>query len=376
MKTIVEKSETRFFVVQNVSRKPEIALIFPITRNEDISQVRWRSVLNLVDTSKIDSLIVIDKTDDKSATRFFLENFKSASKNLYILPRCINESHYETLGEITLDDNLWVMQLHDDDKWNGYLELPHEIKPSAAYYSNFLVEHRSGKPVEILDFSMPARINFTLIPSYIWNQFTLMIKDQGFHVAASLDGTLNQMARLTCTFIPIPNFSYFYDNHNWEGSKSSKRSLKKLARNAGWGNWTSIEIALFNRQLDNLCSLHYVQGIAETKELELSYSRLMSQFKQNRMRRASRKVIFLTLKVQQILSKLISIYIGQGRMREELDSRLAREIFISRIHGAKDLDDVIDLIERLLEGKRFQNLENRFIFWNRTLTRLNVGCNR
>ena len=248
MKTIVEKSETSCFLVQNVSKTSQIVLIFPITRNEDISQERWRSVINLVDTSKIDSLVVVDKTIDNSATRYFLKNFESASKNLYILPRHIDESHYETLGELTLDDNLWVMQLHDDDKWSGHLELPHEIEPSAAYYSNFLVEHKTGKLSKISDFSIPARINFTLIPSYIWNQFTLMIKDQGFHVAASLDGTLNQMVCLTCTFIPIPNFSYFYDNHNWEGSKSSKKSLKKLARNAGWGDWTSIDIALFNRQ--------------------------------------------------------------------------------------------------------------------------------
>ena len=119
-----------------------------------------------------------------------------------------------------------------------------------------------------------------------------------------------------------------------------------------------------------------MQGIAETKELELSYSKLMNQFKQNRKRKAFRKVTFLTLKVQQNLSKLIYIYTGQGRTTEKIDSRLAREIFISRIHGAKDLDDVIELIEKLLEEKRFQSLENRFIFWNRTLSRLNVGRNR
>ena len=362
--------------MQNISRTPQIVLIFPITRNEDNSRSRWGSVIELVDNSKVNSLIVIDKTSGNAATKYFLEYFDSVTKNLYVLPRNINESHYETLGEIKLGDNLWVMQLHDDDEWSGYLELPHEIEPSSAYYSNFLMKNKSGKLLEVLDFSTPARINFTLLPSYIWNQFTLMIKDQGFHVAASLDGTLNQMARLACTFIPIRNFSYFYDNHNWEGQKSSKQSLKKLAKNAGWGNWASVDIALFNRQLDNLCSLHYVKGIVEMREIEMTYSKLMNQFKLSFKRQIFGNLTTIILRVLRLLSKLMPISNVQSSAKEAIDSRLTRENFISFASDINDLNDVIDLINKLIEEKRFQNLNNRFIFWNKTLIRLNIRGSR
>jgi len=376
MKIIIEKNYANNFFVENNSKEPKIVLIFPVTRNDYNSQFKWQSVIELVDESEIDSLIVIDKTSDSSATKYFLKNFDSASKNLYALPRSINELQFETLGEIKLDDNLWVMQLHDDDEWSGYLKLPEEVTHSGAYYSSFFIKNKSGKITKEESFSKPTRVQFVLIPSYVWNQFTLMIKDQGFYVASSLDGTLNQMAHLACAFIPIENFSYLYNNRNWEGQKSCRRSLIEVAKNAGWGHWASVDIALFNRLLDNLSSLVYVQGIAESKNIEATFLELISQFKPSIKRRVYGVVVLAALRVLKILSKFVLTRALRTRLEYRINSRLSREIFMNSTKKIEDLTELNTFIKKLIDKKMFKILESRFIFWSNAISNLDIrgGC--
>jgi hypothetical protein len=375
MKSVLEKNKNIPFFVKNILDKPEIVLIFPVTRNEEKSPERWQAAIDFVQESQINYLILVDKTSGHIAGEYFLENFNSLTKNLYILPRSISESHYETLGEIQLDDNLWVMQLHDDDEWTGHLELPNKVNQDTAYYSKFVMKGGSGELTEEVGFSTPARINFTLIPSKIWNQFSLMIKDQGFHVAASLDGTLNQMVGLTCAFSPLEHFTYFYDNHNWEGRMAPKRSLNKLARHAGWEEWTSVEIALFNRLLDNLSSLAYVRKFAKQEDLKLKYLDLMGEFHPSIKRRIYATAELLSLRVLSILNLAFSSKNRHFQWGREIDSRLSRAIFFQGTRSVESLSDVVDLIRELENKKGFQTLERRFSFWSSTLSslRLDIG---
>ena len=132
MKTICVKSGNNLFV-ENSSGNPSIILIFPITRDGQGSISKWESAINFVNKSTIDSFIIIDKTSQGTATQYFMNNFNADAKNLYVLPRSINESHYETLGSVELDNNLWIMQLHDDDSWDGFVALPKLIDETAAY---------------------------------------------------------------------------------------------------------------------------------------------------------------------------------------------------------------------------------------------------
>ena len=372
MKSVFEKNKNIPFFVKNILDKPEIVLIFPVTRNEEKSPERWQAAIDFVQESQINYLILVDKTSGHIAGEYFLENFNSLTKNLYILPRSISESHYETLGEIQLDDNLWVMQLHDDDEWTGHLELPNKVNQDTAYYSKFVMKGGSGELTEEVGFSTPARINFTLIPSKIWNQFSLMIKDQGFHVAASLDGTLNQMVGLTCAFSPLEHFTYFYDNHNWEGRMAPKRSLNKLARHAGWEEWTSVEIALFNRLLDNLSSLAYVRKFAKQEDLKLKYLDLMGEFHPSIKRRIYATAELLSLRVLSILNLAFSSKNRHFQWGREIDSRLSRAIFFQGTRSVESLSDVVDLIRELENKKGFQTLERRFSFWSSTLSSLRL----
>ena len=307
MKTIYVKGKDEKFFVQNISGNPAIVLIFPITRDGPGSLSKWESAMSFFNKSKIDTFIVIDKTNKGAATEYFIENFTYEDKNLYVLPRSINESHYETLGQITLDDNFWIMQLHDDDSWNGFITLPEVINLEASYFSNFFIVGKSKEIVEELGFTTPGRVNFTLVPSQTLNLFSKFIEDQNYHVAGSLDSTLNQMVQMSCKLLPISDFSYYYDNHNWETRKSSKRSLTKLAANDGWNNWVSIDIALFGRLLDNLASLYYVKDLVTQLKIKIVYRALMGQFKPRLRRRILLNFEIFVLRSESIFSNFFSI---------------------------------------------------------------------
>ena len=186
--------------MRNYSNTPEIVLIFPVTRDISQKPAKWSEVLNFVETSKIGTLLVIDKTQTGSAADFFMSNFNMPEKRLIVFPRNIKDTLFDSVGEIILDKNMWVIQLHDDDVWKGTVELPPDPDPSTVYYSDFFLSSELNGTSKIQDFMMPNRIVFSLVPSMIWNRFSKLVHAQNYHVAGSFDFTLKLMAQLKCRF--------------------------------------------------------------------------------------------------------------------------------------------------------------------------------
>ena len=117
--------------------------------------------------------------------------------NLYILKRTLNESHYDSLGGIFLPNNLWVIQFHDDDEWEGKIDNPINLSSREVILFGCYVTGKFGAPEEAKELSIPARILFSLIPAVLWNKFSQLILDQKRHTAGSLDSTLSLMAPLS-----------------------------------------------------------------------------------------------------------------------------------------------------------------------------------
>ena len=370
MKEIRNKNEFATFFLRNTSGKPEVVLIMPITRSEKVSKSKWAAVVSFVENSEIETLVIIDKTSDGSATRYFMENFNSPCQNLYVLPRSIGESHYESLGSIQLRENMWVMQLHDDDEWEGHVKLPKTIDPVAAYYSKFYIKNKSEKFIEEKDFSTPGRINFVLIPAHIWNKFALLVQDQKYHVAGSLDSTLSLMVRLTCKLLPIPDFAYYYDNHNWAGRVASRRSLLKLTKKDGWGVWATTDIALLSRLLDNLSCLSYVQEFAEAEAANLAFMNLMQQFDPRLRRKILIGIEILALKALTSIRVILPLGFKGIELQENLELKLSRALFIRDSWSIEDLPAVINLVRKLENRKQFPILQERFHFWHIALQTL------
>jgi hypothetical protein len=374
LKSISLNRELQPFFLQNSSGKPEIVLICPITRNEEGSLEKWGEVIDFVEKSLISTLLVIDKTAQSSATEFFMSNFQLDNKSLIVFPRSIRDTLFDSVGEITLDKNIWVIQTHDDDSWSGNITLPDYPNPNTVYFSDFYLNSDKKGTVQIKDYAMPNRIVFSLVPSKIWNRFTKLVQDQHYHVAGSFDFTLNFMAQLTCEFEYHSGFKYFWKNDNWRSIKSSIEQLTKLATNDGWEYWSSPEIANFNRTIDSLAALNYIKDLLEPGVVENVIRQLIGELSPSYKRKLKYGILIPTLYVGIRFRRMCLLC--RRNMDQKLviwQERLSLYRFIKNTWNIKSIENAIDLITHIELLGDFENLQVRFQHWKQALRELSEG---
>lgn len=371
MKTIYEKQKGNPYFLQNTSGNPEIVLIFPITRDISKNSEKWKSVLEFVENSAIGTLLIIDKTELRSASAYFMDQFHFSNKRLVVFPRSINDTLFDSVGEIVLDKNMWIIQLHDDDKWNGTITLPEVAQPNSVYFSDFYLESDTKGKHKINDYSMPNRIVFSLVPATLWNRFSKLIQDHQYHVAGSFDFTFNLMAHLTCKFIYQPGFEYHWKDDNWDTSKNAIAHLTKLAQSDGWQEWSSPEIANFNRTIDCLSSLKYIDDLAGSKIINEEVQRLLLSLRPGIKKKFKYLVFIPLLKLEIMLKRIVIRTNKQKKFSTKLQSeQLSLLKFIVMSWRVKSLADVIDCITFLESTKNFDALKLRFQFWKQSIAEL------
>ena len=374
LKTLHTKQPDQTIFLQNTSGKPEIVLIFPITRENERSLAKWKKVLEFVANSEISILLVVDKTKFGSATDYFLSYFDLESKSLVVLPRKISDTLFDSVGEIVLDRNMWIIQLHDDDLWEGAISLPETCIPGTVYYGDFNLSSETKKLSRIQDYSIPNRIVFSLVPSEIWNRFSKLIQDQKYHVAGSFDFILNLMAQLTCEFQYRPGFEYFWKDDNWNSSRGSVAHLTGLAVSDGWKAWSSPEIANFNRTIDCLSSLNYVTDLVASVAIGEEVRKIIYTLTPSIKRKLKYKLFIPALRVVTCISRLLYSKRESNKQQVvKLEARLSLYIFITKTWQVKTIADVIEIIQYLELREEFEVLQWRFLFWKQALAELNRG---
>lgn len=371
MKSNYAKREGEFYLLRNYSNTPEIVLIFPVTRDISQTPAKWSEVLNFVEASKIGTLLVIDKTQTGSATDFFMNSFEMPDRQLIVFPRSIEDTLFDSVGEITLDKNMWVIQLHDDDVWKGKLQLPPDPDPSTVYSSDFFCSSELNGTSKIQDFTLPNRIVFSLVPSMIWNRFSKLVHAQNYHVAGSFDFTLNLMAQLTCRFEHQSGFEYYWKDNNWDTSRNSIAHLTKLAVSDGWEEWSSPEIANFNRSIDSLASLNSIADLLDSTKITNWIAQIINGLMPSKKRRLKYGI---SIPILSALTKLQGIFIVNTKVNAqksgEFQKRLSLYKFIKKTWQIKSIDDVIGEVEYIKSLSGFNILQARFLFWNQALIEL------
>jgi len=370
VKSIYLKRDGETLRLKNFSGGNEIVLIFPVTRDNPNSPEKWQTILDFVRESEISTLVLIDKTEKSSASRFFLSHFEIEDKHLIVLPRSIKDTLFDTVGELVLEESMWIFQLHDDDQWSGTASLPQTAKPDVVYFFDFYLVSQSNK-LQIEDFSMPNRIVFSLVPTKIWNRFSKVVQDQKHHVAGSFDFTLNLMAHLVCKFEYQPGFQYFWKNDNWDTSKNAVAHLTKLAESDGWEDWSSPEISIVNRSIDSIASLTYLSDILKPKEISKEVERLIEEFSPSHRKRLKYGIYILTL---TIIIKTRCIFFKWLRMLDPKSQNLSNQVafyrFISGTWNIKTTDHVIDRIVSIESRGGFEKLQDRFQFWKKSIAEI------
>lgn len=371
MNVVYEKTDNEHLFIENLSREPKIVLIFPITREMKGYPERWQEVIEFVQRSNIETLLVVDKTAQGSATDFFMKSFNANGKRLIVLPRSIKDTLFDSVGEIELDQNMWIIQLHDDDSWNGSISLPPTVDAETVYSYDFYLHSRNKGLVQILDFSMPNRIVFSLVPSKIWNRFSQLVRDENYHVAGSFDYTLNGMAQLSCRFRGLTGFSYNWKDDNWDSLKRSTVHLTHLAQKDGWAELSSPEIANFNRSIDSLVSLNYIRDMLSTTLIESETKKLINEFKPSIRRKLKYWLLNPTFSVEIAIRSRFLVFKGKNEERYlELHRRRELHKFIQKTWNVDSVVDLVNLITYLQSLNSFEKLQSRFVFWKEALLKL------
>ena len=351
----------------NPSSKPGVVLVLPMTRVKESSVENWERILQIASSSNLLALFLIDKTPLKGATSYFLNAKLPKNTQVHILQRDISEDLYDSLLSIVLEGNVWIMQLHDDDSWSGVIQLPDNATQNEIFPVDFYIN--VGSRVQKIDWndSPPARVNFTLIPRKIWTKFSEYASEQGGHLAASTDYTLNLITRLTCEKRDNLDFKYIYDDTNWNKKTLQRNQLTRLSKLDGWLHLSGTDVQLLNRSLDALSCLHFFKDFVPDESFNSEIAKLLSGLKLS-LRRSTylhtrKQTLLLLVSICRVLKRLL----GNKTVIERLEGQLIATTLVIRISKANSLKEIQFEILELKKLVTLPKLEKRLEFWIRNL---------
>lgn len=349
--------------VRNRDEKQSAVILLPITRTSLKSQANWSKILEILKISKVAALVILDKTPKNEASIFFRNFFNFEHIDLYLVRRPPSEPIYDSQGCISIGLGLWIMQLHDDDQWTGSLAIPEDAQESELFTVNFHFANKQESKCVEWEQSPPARINFTLVPSKVWNHFARFINSQGGHVAGSVDSTLNMVSRLICNHRAINTFDYYYDNRHWNNRREASQNLRKLAVQDGWSKLASVDIQLLNRNIDNVVAVDFFEGLIPRNKIESAKVEMLRSFQPTLRRRILilaryKSILFLNTlyRTKNVVSKSTELGIFEN-YQQKLD------IVILKSWKVKSKAQILHLVEEFQATKDFPLLTARFSFW-------------
>jgi hypothetical protein len=348
MKFQVIKDDVTKLLIHNKYRVPGVVLIFPITRAPSPRNESWPNFVRLIQESKLYSIVIFDKTQSHAATSFFLKQDLDLDCYCYIVQRDPLEGIFDSQKVISLDPNLWIIQVHDDDGWLGRISLPDQVFNKTIYVPTI----RSGnKEYDVSEsISVPAHTLFSLIPANLWNSFTDYIDAQGGHIAPSADSSLSLIAKLQYKHERLAGFTYIYSDRHWDNRLRIRSELRKLSRMDGWGELSGSTSAVLTAHVDQICFSLFV---ANEETVSFNRDNLNTLVKQIASSKKSKlfRLIPTILEVNMtnrligfikatkdisLLSKLISLI---------LLSWLGLKV--SKVHDLRTLNELLKQIRRL-----------------------------
>jgi hypothetical protein len=343
-----------------------LVLLCPVTRDGSTAMKHWEALITLINTSDIYALVVIDKTKDALAEKFFLGQKNVINSKLFILKRDPSEPIFDSQKFIQLDEMLWVQQLHDDDFWDGILGIPENALENQLFLTDFYSGSIDNWRRACEDDMPPARIVFSAVPAKVWNRFTEFIYFQGGHVAGSVDSTLSMVASYGCQSQRLSDFKYFYSDRHWAKVSEAKRHLKKISYEDGWGSLASPEIAVLNRTIDNLAALAFFQEFIDLSEIENLRLNLVHSLKPSLRKRARLTLHYFYVRYFNLPIATSFRKVGFPALDNTI-LELRKTLLLSRLLFSSwnivELGHLLDFIRHEIPIQLVPKLRDRFDFW-------------
>lgn len=363
---ITEENTCSHVLIENRFKDKNVVVLFPMTRGADINLFRWEKIITTVNNSKVAALILIDKTHLHQASEYFVERVREIKPDLYIIQRPRIEPIHDSQSLIRLKDGLWIIQLHDDDDWDGVLEIPKGVSENSIVKTNFTIVS-NGLKVNVDDLNWPAcRSVFSLLPAKVWNRFADLVYAQGGHVAGSIDSSLNLVVNLIEPSFFSSDFRYFYDNRHWESTELSKKHLIKLTKEDGWGKFSTVEMSLVSRAIDGIASLIFFSDLYTRLERESQLEKWIQITKPHTFRIFLNRfeASFLIL-IMRLLGNYFQQYLRSTK--EFLNTSILYKSILLSAWDASAVEDYLFIVEKLMHVQFLVKLQPRFNFWQSQL---------
>jgi hypothetical protein len=367
MKFQVFKDDVTKLLIHNKHRVPGVVLIFPITRPPSPRNESWQNFVRLIQESKVHSIVIIDKTQFQTATSFFLEQDLDLDCYSYIVQRDPSEGIFDSQKVISLDPNLWIIQVHDDDSWLGGISLPDQVSEKMIYVPTI----RSGNKEYVVSESIgvPAHTLFSLIPTNLWNGFIEYIHAQGGHIAPSADSSLSLIGKLHYEHERLEGFKYTYSDRHWDNRRRIKSELTKLTKMDGWGELSGTTSAVLTAQVDQICFTLFVANREAESINRLNINALIKQISSSKKSKLFRFIpplleVNMTERVVEFVKATKDISLLHNLISQILLSWLGLKV--SRVH---DLSTLNELLKQIRTLNLSDLLNKRLDYWVIAITK-------
>lgn len=363
-------SITKYLFVLNSQKKRGLVILVPITRIGTNAVKKWIEIIGTVNSSEVQSLVILDKTPNQEASKYFKKLSDSINAELIILVRPPTEQYFDSMKYVRLDEQLWILQLHDDDAWEGRLKIPDQLGQQRIFLSSFISVNEDEITAITDTQSFPQRVIFSCLPARIWNRFIDFIECQGGHTAGSADSTLALVAYTSSEIELNVDFTYYYSTGNWDNRKSARKHLTKLCQDDGWESLSSPRIAVMNRCIDNITGLVFFREYIQRDVFQKSVDSQIYSLRLGKKKKVLFKCLVSVLNyfISPILDVLSLIALGSLRHRIQSLNLLTHNILsqfqiILILDEIRNPQELLGFIERDLQDLNLSKLKVRFDFW-------------
>lgn len=224
---------------------PRLVLLLPITRHNLTS--RYIDGLEEVISSPISMrVLIINKTQNDLDG--LVSRFRNRVDNLdcSILFKHKDTGIFEGFMNLSIQENEWIMQIHDDDWVKGEIKT---FNPKSRYC--YYVPHGLKNEKSFFKSINANEWVFSAISSFFWNTLISYFDFIGQAPLPSSDYTLNILIKALGIREQLNDYSYHYSFANWS-PRSRQGHLRNILIQNGWGDFANSRIATLNMKIDAL----------------------------------------------------------------------------------------------------------------------------
>lgn len=238
----------------------KLVILLPVTM-KTLSKKYIKGLKTLRKSPVEKRFIVINKTSDE-----VIESLKDClTDNTQSEIEIINRHGsgiFEGFLGVELEDNEWIMQVHDDDWGTGYIR---EFNPMSRY--SVLQPIWIGRFRFVVSSKRRNAWIFSATPKIFWDALMSYLQFVDEKPFPSSDQTLNCLIDLIGNREKLMGYKYHYSNKNWRRS-SSDSHLRKILSESDLGDYNSPKIAILNLKIDTLTFLAFISRKETFKEFD------------------------------------------------------------------------------------------------------------